>query len=309
MATANPTSKEIDPQYSPPDCASASPWPASTGRRRRLLSARPTSCEGWASRQVVTLVTVPGAGIAADLAGHGGERSLRCAGRAGCVIRGETYHFEIVANESARGIIDVQLHTGVPIANGAHHRENDDQARPCDGSRRGRRPPSAPSRWSCCAPSSRRPTPLKARRPRPTVARRRAREFVVQGLYQWQVGGRDEAAIEATETVAGFEKADASVVQTTACRTLADADALATRWRQLNRPSWRVSPIERGILLLAACELKHHPETPYRVVINEAIELAKMFGGTDGHRFVNGCWTSWRRNCAGGDDLPARQPG
>ena len=49
-----------------------------------------------------------------------------------------------------------------------------------------------------------------------------------------------------------------------------------------------MSPIERGILLLGAVELKSHLETPYRVVINEAIELAKTFGGTDGHKFVNG---------------------
>jgi N utilization substance protein B len=49
-----------------------------------------------------------------------------------------------------------------------------------------------------------------------------------------------------------------------------------------------VSPIERCILLLGACELKLHAETPYRVIINEAIELAKTYGGTDGHKFVNG---------------------
>ena len=129
----------------------------------------------------------------------------------------------------------------------------------------------------------------KARRPSPH-SRRRAREFVVQGLYQWQVGGQDEAAIEAqTETVAGFEKADAALFKQLLAKTLADADALRdTVAPFVSRPWGEVSPIERGILLLAACELKHHPETPYRVVINEAIVLAKMFGGTDGHRFVNG---------------------
>jgi N utilization substance protein B len=49
-----------------------------------------------------------------------------------------------------------------------------------------------------------------------------------------------------------------------------------------------VSPVERSILLLAACELTNHFETPYRVILNEAIELAKTYGGTDGHKFVNG---------------------
>ncbi len=120
--------------------------------------------------------------------------------------------------------------------------------------------------------------------------RRRAREFVVQGLYQWQVGGQDEAAIEAqTETVAGFERADAELFKLLLGETIAEAGALQAELTPfITRPWAEVSPIERGILLLATCELKNHLETPYRVVINEAIELTKMFGGTDGHRFVNG---------------------
>ena len=54
--------------------------------------------------------------------------------------------------------------------------------------------------------------------------------------------------------------------------------------RQLNE----LSPVERGILLMSTFEMVHRPDTPYRVIINEAIELAKGYGGTDGHRFVNG---------------------
>ncbi|HEX8986701.1 MAG TPA: transcription antitermination factor NusB [Rhodocyclaceae bacterium] len=120
--------------------------------------------------------------------------------------------------------------------------------------------------------------------------RRRAREFVVQGLYQHLVAGQDVAGIEAqAASVAGFEKGDTALYQALLNETLADEPAL----RELLAPhidrKWEeVSPIERGILLLGACELKSHPETPYRVVINEAIELAKTFGGTDGHKFVNG---------------------
>ena len=56
----------------------------------------------------------------------------------------------------------------------------------------------------------------------------------------------------------------------------------------LDRPYGELSPVERAILLLAAFELKQHVEAPYKVVINEAIELAKSYGGTDGHRYVNG---------------------
>lgn len=120
--------------------------------------------------------------------------------------------------------------------------------------------------------------------------RHRAREFVIQGLYQHLVGGQDEAAIRAQAgSVAGFDKADFALYAKLLSETLGDMPAL----REVIAPhvdrTWEeVSPIERGILLLGACELKHHAETPYRVVINEAIELAKTYGGTDGHKFVNG---------------------
>jgi len=120
--------------------------------------------------------------------------------------------------------------------------------------------------------------------------RHRAREFVLQGIYQSLVGGQDEAAIKSQAAgVAGFEKADGELYQALLARTLTDVATLeAALTPHIDRPWSEISPIERGILLLAACEFKHFPETPYRVVLNEAIELAKSFGGTDGHKFVNG---------------------
>lgn len=124
----------------------------------------------------------------------------------------------------------------------------------------------------------------------PRSPRRRAREFVLQGLYQSLVGGQDEAAIQVqAEGVSGFDKIDGPLYQTLLNETLGYTDTLKTDLApHIDRPWDEVSPIERGILLLAACELRYHLETPYRVVINEAIELAKSYGGTDGHRFVNG---------------------
>lgn len=121
-------------------------------------------------------------------------------------------------------------------------------------------------------------------------ARHRAREFALQGIYQWQVGGHDEAAIEAhTMSVNGFDKADAELYRLLLRGTMNDAEALqATVQQFVDRPWHELSPIERGVLLLGAYEFKHHIETPYRVVLNEAIELAKEYGGTDGHKFVNG---------------------
>jgi N utilization substance protein B len=120
--------------------------------------------------------------------------------------------------------------------------------------------------------------------------RHRAREFVVQGLYQHLIGGQAEAAIRAqAASVAGFDKADTALYASLLAETLANIPPLReTIVPHVDRPWDEVSPIERSILLLGACELRHHPETPYRVIINEAIELAKTYGGTDGHKFVNG---------------------
>ncbi len=120
--------------------------------------------------------------------------------------------------------------------------------------------------------------------------RRRAREFVIQGLYQWQVGDQDEAAIQVqAEGVAGFDKADDELYVTLLGEARQNVETLKLDLGPHIDRAWdEVSPIERCILLLGACELKLHPETPYRVIINEAIELAKTYGGTDGHKFVNG---------------------
>jgi len=120
--------------------------------------------------------------------------------------------------------------------------------------------------------------------------RHRAREFVLQGLYQWLVGGQDVVAIEAQAAgVPGFDKADQVLYISLLNQSLDHAASLQDLLRKhLDRPWAEISPIERSILLLAACEFSRFPETPYRVVLNEAIELAKDFGGTDGHKFVNG---------------------
>ena len=120
--------------------------------------------------------------------------------------------------------------------------------------------------------------------------RRRAREFVVQGLYQAIVGSQDEAAIRVqAEGVAGFDKADRDLYARLLRQVLDQAGDLQQCIEPLlSRPWQEVAPIERSILLLATCELRNDLETPFRVVINEAVELAKTFGGTDGHKFING---------------------
>ena len=120
--------------------------------------------------------------------------------------------------------------------------------------------------------------------------RRRAREFALQGLYQWQLSGNEVAAIEAhLAGVTGFEKLDRPLFDLLLRGAVAEAAELQTQIEpQLDRPYAELSPVERAILLMATFELKRHLEAPYKVVINEAIELAKSYGGSDGHKYVNG---------------------
>lgn len=122
------------------------------------------------------------------------------------------------------------------------------------------------------------------------AARRRAREFALQGVYQWLLSGNSARSIETQfETVTGFDKADRELFIELLRGTTNNRDALQAEFAPLlSRGISELSPVEHAILLLSTHELQTRPETPYRVVINEAIELAKAYGGTDGHRFVNG---------------------
>ncbi len=121
-------------------------------------------------------------------------------------------------------------------------------------------------------------------------SRRKSREFVVQGLYQWALAAGDVTDIEKQlreeKSFANVDEQHFSVLLRGVIAQAAALDALLQP--HLDRPIIELSPVEHAILRLAAFEMQHHPEIPYRVVINEAVELAKSFGGTDGHKFVNG---------------------
>ncbi len=121
-------------------------------------------------------------------------------------------------------------------------------------------------------------------------SRRRSREFALQGLYQWQLAGTEpKTIIEQLADAEGFNKIDVDYFKVLLNGAVADAVVIEQLVAPLlDRAYKSLSPVERGILLLAGYELGHQPEVPYRVVINEAIELAKAFGGTDGHKYVNG---------------------
>jgi N utilization substance protein B len=141
------------------------------------------------------------------------------------------------------------------------------------------------------APSAPRPGPKPApRRPASKSPRRRAREVALQGLYEWLIGGADAGVIEAhMREQDDFAKADSAHFDALlhgCIREAADLDAVLSR--HVDRKTTELSPVEHGVLMIGAYELKHCLDVPYKVAINEAVELAKGFGGTDGHKYVNG---------------------
>lgn len=121
-------------------------------------------------------------------------------------------------------------------------------------------------------------------------ARRRARRAALQGLYQWQATGQ-----EAEEIIAQFDenKPSKNIDWDYFCRVIqgvinhvGSLDEMLAPC--LDRPLRQVDPVERALLRLAAFELAHCDDVPWRVIIDESVELARAFGAEQGHRFVNG---------------------
>jgi N utilization substance protein B len=121
-------------------------------------------------------------------------------------------------------------------------------------------------------------------------SRRRAREFALQATYQWLVNeSTAETLLAQLREQKDFPKADQPLAEALLRGVVGNADALRQLLTPyLDREMKALSPVEHALLLLSAFELRDHAQTPYKVVINEAIELAKSFGGTDGHKYVNG---------------------
>jgi transcription antitermination protein NusB len=129
-----------------------------------------------------------------------------------------------------------------------------------------------------------------ARRAAPKSARRRSREFALQGLYEWLVGGGAVKDIEAhIAQLEHFDKCDRAHFDALLHGCIDEAPALdAVLSRHVDRKTSQLSPVEHAALLIGCFELSRCVDIPYRVAINEAVELAKAFGGTDGHKYVNG---------------------
>ena len=120
--------------------------------------------------------------------------------------------------------------------------------------------------------------------------RSRAREFALQALYQVIVGKNDAESVDAfTRDLAGFSKADSvhfDALLHGCSEQAATLDALILPL--LDRKLAEISPVEHAVMWIGTYELQHCVDVPWRVVLNECVELAKEFGGTDGHKYVNG---------------------
>ncbi len=134
------------------------------------------------------------------------------------------------------------------------------------------------------------PTTNKDHTPRKKSRRRYSREIALQGIYQWRVAGGDVNCIEdQLRRTDDFVETDAEYFSNLLRGALKEHESLIqTILPNLDRSFDTLSPIEASILLICTYELTHCPEIPYRAVINEGVELAKSYGGTDGYKYVNG---------------------
>ena len=120
-----------------------------------------------------------------------------------------------------------------------------------------------------------------------TTARRRSREIALQALYAWKLAGGD--VLPQAKTLEGWVRCDQKFASELIGEVVLNCDSLEKVIApHLDRSLASLSPVERVVLLIGAYELSALEETPFKVVLNEAIELGRSFGGTDGHKFING---------------------
>ena len=239
----------------------------------------------------IELIRVPGAweiALAAHKLANSGKYAAVIA--LGAVIRGSTPHFDFVAGECAKGLAQAALQLrragGVRRADHRQHRAGD-RALGHQGRQQG------------CRRSDRRAgngQPVReavmSQHPQgiDLAARSRARRRALQALYAWQMSGSHmNAVIDQFRHEQDMEVADLEYFEDLLHGVENNVATLDECLRpHIDREVAQIDPIERAALRLAAYELKFRPDVPYRVVINEAIEVTKRFGADHGHSYVNG---------------------
>ncbi|GGJ09447.1 N utilization substance protein B [Halopseudomonas pertucinogena] len=125
-----------------------------------------------------------------------------------------------------------------------------------------------------------------------SAMRRKARSLALQALYSWQIAGQPLSDIEAqlrSDPEYDFDSADGAYFRELLRGVPAHLDEIDEQLKQvLDRSVAEVDPIELAILRIGVFEMTQRIDVPYKVVINEGIEMAKVFGATDGHKYVNG---------------------
>ena len=129
----------------------------------------------------------------------------------------------------------------------------------------------------------------KDKKPQGSRARARARRLALQGLYQWQLSGDTaQGIVRGLLESQNTKDTDLEYFEELLRGVLAASAVLETLFApHLDRPTAQLDPVERAVLLLSTYELKERPDVPYRVVLNEAVELTKSFGAEDSHKYVN----------------------
>ena len=124
-----------------------------------------------------------------------------------------------------------------------------------------------------------------------TGARTRARELLLQALYQKQIAGHDGAELlKQFREQTAYKRVDQEFFDAALAAICATQEELEKAIEPLiDRPLEQLDPVEMGVMLIGVFELQTRPDVPFRVVINEGVNLAKRFGALDGHKYINAC--------------------
>jgi transcription antitermination protein NusB len=141
-------------------------------------------------------------------------------------------------------------------------------------------------------------------------ARSLSRRLAMQALYQWQLTGQSFAELRnqfaADDSYPDVDSEYFVQLLQGVVEGAAELDAMLGEW--IDRPVAQLDPVEHAVLMIGLQELRQHPEVPYRVVLNEGIELAKKFGATEGHKFINAVLDRAARSLRAAEQAAGRPP-